>query len=270
MNVKAVVETILQKCNVPPMEQTCDQLIVGDWNAEVTGIATTFMATVDVIKEAAAKGANLIITHEPTFFTGWDKTEWLKDDPVYTGKQDLIHQHQINIWRFHDHMHWSTPDLIYDGLIRELGWETYQNADDKHCFTIPRMSVVNLAEFLEERLQVSASRIVGAVNGSVERVGFLVGGGSLGLGREEMPMELMNRANLDAIVCGEIYEWTLAAYVHDAAQLGMNKSLIVLGHNRTEEVGMKYLVNWLQALFPKIPVDFIEAGDPFIYHVKPL
>jgi putative NIF3 family GTP cyclohydrolase 1 type 2 len=265
MIVKNVVDTITRECKTPHFEKTCDLLIAGGWQSEVTGIATTFMATVDVIREAVSKGANLIITHEPTYFTGWDETDWLKDDPVYLEKLKLIRDNQINIWRFHDHMHITDPDLVYAGLIKELGWEEYRDPLEKHCFLIPKTTVKDLSEFLKDKLQVKISQIVGAVDGSVEQVGVLVGGGSLGLGREEMPMELMRKANLDMIVCGEILEWTLPAYVRDASQLGMNKSLIILGHNRTEEVGMKYLPDWLKTLFPEMPVWFVEAGEPFSY-----
>lgn len=75
----------------------------------------------------------------------------------------------------------------------------------------------------------------------------------------------MRNKQLDVIVGGEILEWTLCAYVRDAAQLGLNKSLIILGHNRTEEVGMKYLPAWLERLFPDMSISFIEAGEPFSY-----
>ena len=67
------------------------------------------------------------------------------------------------------------------------------------------------------------------------------------------------------IVCGEILEWTLAAYVRDAAQLGLNKALIILGHNRSEEVGMQHLPSWLEPLLPGIPIGFAAAGEPFEY-----
>jgi putative NIF3 family GTP cyclohydrolase 1 type 2 len=265
MNVKEVVDAIIAECKAPPLEKTCDLLMAGNWQSEVTGIATTFMATVDVIKAAALMGANLILTHEPTYFTGWDKTDWLQDDPVYLEKMKLIRESKVNIWRFHDHMHMTNPDLVYVGLLKELGWETYQDPSDKHCFIIPQTNVRDLSAFLKQKLQVKASQIVGNIDGSVERVSLLVGGGSLGLGRDEMPMELMRNSNLDCIVCGEILEWTLPAYVRDASQLGMNKVLIVLGHNRTEEVGMKHLPEWLQKLFPHIPISFVEAGEPFEY-----
>jgi len=265
MIVKDIVEAITSQCNPPPFERTCDLLMAGAWDSEVTGIVTTFMATVDVIRETVGRGANLIITHEPTFFTGRDATDWLQQDPVYLAKVKLIEENNLNIWRFHDHMHWSEPDLIYAGLIKELGWEAYHDPVGKHTFQIPRTSVGALSAFLKGKLGVKTAQIVGNTAGSVERVGVLVGGGSLGLGRDEMPMEYMREANLDAIVCGEILEWTLVAYTRDACQLGMNKSLIILGHNRTEEVGMKHLPAWLKGFLPEIPISFVESGEPFAY-----
>jgi putative NIF3 family GTP cyclohydrolase 1 type 2 len=223
------------------------------------------MATVDVIREAVDKGANMIITHEPTYFTSWEmeNTKWMEVDEVYQKKRALIEENKIIIWRFHDHMHTHDPDLIFVGMERELGWEDFKEPQRKHVYEIPRTTVRELTQSMSEKLSVSTPRIVGNPEDKVERVALLVGGGSLGLGREEMPMELMRKADLDAIVCGEILEWTLCAYARDASQLGFNKSLIILGHNRTEEAGMKYLPDWLSKLLPDMPITFIESGEPF-------
>ncbi|MBA4385610.1 MAG: hypothetical protein C0410_12805, partial [Anaerolinea sp.] len=225
----------------------------------------TFMATVDVIKSAISQGANLIITHEPTYFTGWDKTDWLQNDEVYLHKLKLINDHKINIWRFHDRMHMTRPDKIFEGIDKDLGWKKYGDPVFHHCYTIPATTVSELTKFLKTALNVKMARIVGEPNSNVERVGFLGGGGSLGLGREEMPAELIHEARLDALICGDITEWTTCAYVRDAAQLGFNKSMIILGHNRTEEAGMKHLPDWLSTLMPEMPINFIEAGEPFSY-----
>ncbi|MBN2502400.1 MAG: Nif3-like dinuclear metal center hexameric protein [Anaerolineales bacterium] len=266
MNIKEVVEQILTSCEIPRLEKTCDQLMAGDWDAEVTGIVTTFMATVDVIKDAVAKGANLIITHEPTYFTGLDQTDWLEGDEVYLLKKKLIDDNQINIWRFHDHMHFRRPDLIYVGLNKELGWADYAIPETMHCYEIPTTKVKELTAFFKEKFEMDVVQIIGEHDAEVKRVGILVGGGSLGLGSEQMPMEVMRNENLDVIVCGEILEWTLCAYVRDASQLGLNKSLIILGHNRTEEAGMKYLPDWLETFLPaELPISFSEAGEPFTY-----
>ena len=45
-----------------------DGFKAGDPTGQVRGIATTAMATMDVLTGAVKAGANLIITHEPTFF----------------------------------------------------------------------------------------------------------------------------------------------------------------------------------------------------------
>jgi putative NIF3 family GTP cyclohydrolase 1 type 2 len=265
MNVREVVDQIIAACHLPPAEQTCDVLAAGDWGSEVTGIVTTFMATADVIRDAVSKGANLIITHEPTYFTGADDTGWLQHDDVYLLKRKLIEDHQINIWRFHDHMHWAKPDMIYTGVNQELGWSQYTLPGRPHCYVIPAISVGALAAFFKEKLNVNVAQIVGDPDLIVRRLGILVGGGSLGYLSEQTPMTLMRDEQLDAIVCGEILEWTLVAYVRDAAQLGLKKALIILGHNRTEEAGMKHLPEWLRTALPDIPVQFSEAGEPFAY-----
>ena len=152
MKVKEVVDLIIKSCDTAPLTETCDRLMAGDWDAEVTGIASTFMATVDVIKDAISRGANLIITHEPTYYTGHDTTDWLAGDEVYVLKQKLITEHKLNIWRFHDHMHMTRPDLIYDGLDKELGWEKYRVPEKPHCYIIPRTTVGELSAFLKDAL----------------------------------------------------------------------------------------------------------------------
>jgi putative NIF3 family GTP cyclohydrolase 1 type 2 len=75
----------------------------------------------------------------------------------------------------------------------------------------------------------------------------------------------MNEENLDVIICGEITEWTLSAYVRDAAALGFNKAIIIVGHERSEEPGMKDLADRLQPLLAGIPVCFSDSGEPFVY-----
>lgn len=265
MNVKDVVETILNACAIERITKTCDQLITGDWNAEVTGIATTFMATPEVIRSAAERGANLIITHEPTFFTHADGREWLEGDEVYRRKLALIQDLGMNIWRFHDHIHSMNPDLIFEGVQRDLGWESYNDPANRFLYTIPPTTVPALAELLKKRLDIKSVRVIGNSEAQVQRVGLLIGGGSLGLGSDTMPMEMMRRHDLDVIIAGEILEWTLCAYARDAAQLGLNKAVIVAGHNRTEEAGMKHLPEWLSAILPGLPIFFVEAGDPYHY-----
>jgi putative NIF3 family GTP cyclohydrolase 1 type 2 len=267
MNVRQVVDVILAMNGGRTIENTCDQLIEGDWDQQVTSVVTTCMATIDVIRQSIAMGCNLIITHEPTYFTASDRLEWVKDDPVYQQKTALINDNRISIWRYHDHMHTGNTDLIYTGLLKDLGWTDYKNTEFPlpHCYTIPSTSVVDLIGFLKKTLGLKVVRVVGNLDMQCSRVGILVGGGSLGLGQEEMPARLMNDQQLDVMICGEITEWTLSAYVRDAAAMGFNKAMIIVGHERSEEPGMKELANSLKPLLKGTPVHFSGAEEPFTY-----
>jgi putative NIF3 family GTP cyclohydrolase 1 type 2 len=267
MNIREVADILLKLNGERKLEKTCDQLIEGSWEYNVTGVATTFMATVDVIRRAIAMGYNLIITHEPTYFTGIDRIDWIKNDPVYQQKKALIDDNKISIWRYHDHMHTGNEDLVYAGLLEDMGWKKYLNTDipQPHCYTIPPTTVSGLVKFLKKTLNMKVIQVVGNTEMKCSRVGILVGGGSLGLGDEKIPAELMHQQQLDVMICGEITEWTLSAYIRDAAALGFNKAMIVVGHERSEEPGMKKLANLLQPLLKEIPVRFLDSREPFIY-----
>ena len=49
-----------------------DNIIAGRAETAVKGIATTMMATLDVVQRAATAGKNMVITHEPTFYSHQD------------------------------------------------------------------------------------------------------------------------------------------------------------------------------------------------------
>jgi putative NIF3 family GTP cyclohydrolase 1 type 2 len=277
MRVGEIIDGIIRKTGVQrlPEERTCDHLMAGSLDHEVTKIGSTFMATVDVIREAAAQGVDFIITHEPTWFTGKDDTEWLQGDSVYLLKKQLIVETRMNIWRFHDHMHFDNDDGIFRGFDVETGWAKYRMAPDDSvpffrkgrfdsCYQLPKTTLRELAAFFKAQFAMPFVRIIGDPAMPVERVSVLMGGGSLGLGNEHMPMELMRARNLDVIICGEVTEWTLPAYVRDATQLGLNKAILILGHERSEEPGMKHLGAWLKPVTGDIPVVFLDAREPFI------
>jgi len=280
MTVRELTDAIIQKTGAPrlPEEHTCDRLISGSWDMEVTKIATTFMATVDVIRRAAEAGVNFIITHEPTWFTGMDGTDWLQEDEVYQAKKALIEQHNIAIWRFHDHMHMAREDGIFRGFEQELGWEQYRMAPPTTdtlgfgitgkpdgCYELPETTLRGLVELFKTKMNMNVVQIIGDPEMKVSRVGVLPGGGSLGLGTEHMPMRYMRLRNADVLICGDITEWTLPAYVRDARQLGFNRAILVLGHERSEEPGMKHLGSWLSDIVDGTPVVFLDAEEPFSY-----
>ena len=273
MTVQQIIDVVIRKTGLAPLpgNQTCDHLMTGSMDQEVHKIVTTFMATVDVIRKAIELGADMIITHEPTWFTGHDTTEWLQEDPVYLEKQRMISEAGLAIWRFHDHMHMAAEDGIYRGFDHKLGWKGYRLPDGPAeerfgaNYVIPQVTLAELAKEFKQKLDMDVVQIVGDPNMTVRRVGVMVGGGALGLGVEERPMQVMRKKALDVAICGDIVEWTLSAYIRDAAALGMNKGMLVLGHERSEEMGMEFLGDWLKDVLGDMEIVFVDSKEPFKY-----
>jgi putative NIF3 family GTP cyclohydrolase 1 type 2 len=242
---------------VNQVPETVDTFKTGDPTQPLTGIVTTFLASAAVISRAAELGANLIITHEPTFYNHLDDTDWLRADPVYQAKRRLIDTHGIAVWRFHDYWHRTQPDGIITGVLDRLGWEQTPDVQHPYVASIAPLSLAELAEQVKTQLGVASVRVTGPDDLICRRVGLLVGASG---GRSHI--EALRRDDVDAVICGEINEWETCEYVRDAVFFGRPRGLIVVGHAPSEEDGMKYLATWLRPHLPGVPIHHVPAGDP--------
>jgi len=258
--IQNVIDTIIESIPGAPREDTVDTVKSGDPSQPVTGIVTTFIATCQVIERAIELGANLIITHEPTYYTHRDEVAWLEGNPVYAFKRDLLERNGIVVWRFHDYWHMHRPDGITTGVLKQLGWASYADPDQRARCTIPATSLSELVATIKERLGIEAVRVAGDPSMICRHVALLVGAVP-----GEMQVEVLGQEGVDVLVCGETQEWTACEYVRDAACSGVHKALIVLGHANSEEPGMNWLVAWLRPRFPGLAIAHVPAGDPFRY-----
>jgi putative NIF3 family GTP cyclohydrolase 1 type 2 len=261
--IQDVIDAIIAAVPGAPLADSVDTFKSGDPTREVTGIVTAFISSVEVLRKAVALGANLIITHEPTYYDHRDREGWLSDDPVRTAKQAFIEQHKLTIWRFHDYWHMHQPDGIITGVAQALGWEPYLAADDQGYWpvaVIPPTPVGTLVEELKRRLSLSVVRAVIEPTMVSRRVGLLVGSPG-----SEAQIQAFRELELDTIIGGETAEWQLCEYVRDAIALDQPRALILLGHARSEEDGMKYLVEWLKPKVGAVPMTYVPVGNPFQY-----
>jgi len=255
---KEIIEQIKDFTNVQWSEETVDLIIAGNPDAVVTGIATTFMATMDVLKEAVNQDINFIITHEPTFYNHLDEVEHYEGDLVVEEKLRFIDEHGLVIWRFHDHIHRMQPDRIVSGMVKGLGWEKYLVKGENRVFTLPETTLKKLAEELSDHYGVSTVRVIGDPNLEINCAGLMVGCPGY-----MSQVKMFQREDIDVMIIGESREWETVEYVRDACSLGTKKGMIILGHVISEEDGMKYLVDELRVVFPEMNVRFIPAGNPF-------
>ncbi len=265
--IQDVVDLIISSIPGAPREGSVDTFKAGDPSRPATGIVSTFLATCDVIEAAAALGANLIVTHEPTYYNHLDETDWLADDPVYAYKRRLLDAHGIAVWRFHDYWHLYRPDGILTGFLKKLGWEQYPVSDSDRVdlpsiLEIPPTPLAELAAYCKERLEVfHPIQLVGDPSMTCRRVGLSLGAYG---GRGQIGFLGGAGRDVDVLLVGEINEWETSVYVQDARSMGRETSLLILGHANSEEPGMEYLVEWLQPRLPDVPVHHVPSGDPFV------
>ncbi len=254
-----VIAAIQEHVGVPWKTQTVDTFKAGNPETRVTGIAVTMMATLDVLQRAAAKGANLVITHEPTFYNHLDRPEGMdENDAVWKEKREFIEKNGLVVWRFHDHWHLRTPDGILAGVVKSLGWEKYQSAENPHLFTVPEITLEKLAADVAKQLDTPVLRVVG--NPAMKVTKLALSPGSAGFERETHALEM---ENVEVLLVGETREWETVEYAADAVAEGKRKALIVIGHVPSEQAGMEECARWLKIFVKNVPVEFVPTKQPF-------
>jgi putative NIF3 family GTP cyclohydrolase 1 type 2 len=250
-----IIGRIQKNVGVPWRAETVDTIKSGTPDTQVKGIATTMMATLDVVQRAAAAGKNMVITHEPTFYSHEDKTDALKDDPTYRFKQDFLDRNNMVVFRFHDHWHAHKPDGIATGMVEALGWAKNVDPRNPRQFLFDNLTLGDLATQMRDRLKIHAMRVVGDPNLKVHTVAA-----NWGYAGSSRPFA---RPDLDVLVIGEAREWELIEYAADTITSGKKKGLIVLGHIPSEQAGMINCANWLKTFISEVPIEFIPAPEPF-------
>ena len=235
-----------------------DRIIAGSADMPVTGIATTMMATFDALKAAAAEKLNLVITHEPTYWSHQDRLDQLQDDPLYRRKLDFIQEHRLIVYHFHDHWHARRPvDGINYGMARKMGWTGYMNAANNRRYDLPQTTLTGLMQSFKVRLKNRTLRAVGDPALPVSKVMTSWGNCS------SFPGIPFLDGDADVLVIGEAQDWDLIAYAQDLVAAGRKKGLIILGHVLSEQWGMEFCADWLKGLVREVPVRFLPLIEPY-------
>lgn len=257
LTVEQVIKGLCQ--TAPNPEGSVDGLIEGEMDWPVTGIATVFSATHEVIQQAAALGLNLIISHEGHYYSHHKMTSQLAD-PIFQHKASLIHSF-VSIYRYHDAIHRMQPDGIMTGLLRELEWDDFVESHQPAAsiLRMPEIKIEDIARHIKSRLGSPFVRIVGNYTNTCKRVGVLAGyrGGG------DLCIPLFHQEELDLIIAGEGPEWETPEYVRDAVAQGYSKAFMLIGHAESEQPGMKLLAETLAARYPELPVSFLPNTPLF-------
>jgi len=242
---------------VPWRTPTADEFKIGDPDAPITGITTTFMSTLDLLQRSIAARNNFVITHEPTFWSAADVVSDVRDDPLYNHKVNFLEKNKMVVWRFHDHWHAHRPDGIFAGWNKIMGWENYASPAANpfsHEYVIPETSLEELARDMQTKVKTRSMRLVGDPKLRVTKLAHA--GHYIQQCMQALP-------SVDVLIVFECREWEAAEYMRDAIASGQKKALIQLPHEGGEEAGMEECARWLRTLVTEVPIGFIPSGDPF-------
>jgi putative NIF3 family GTP cyclohydrolase 1 type 2 len=254
-----VIARIKKNIGVPWLLKTVDNLLTGAPETPVTGIASTMMATLDVVQRCAAKGLNMIVSHETPFYLHQDQTDDIKDDATLNYKLNFCRKHNIAIFHFHDHWHARHPDGIAQGMVNQLGWQkNVTDAADPKKLVFDGVPLARFAGDMAAKLNAKTIRVLGDPALPVRRVQT-----SWGYCSREGGIRLFSDPGVDVLICGETREWELVEYCQDSISSGNKKALIVVGHVLSEQGGMILCAEWIKSLVPEVPVEFVAAREPF-------
>lgn len=269
LTARQVVERIQKNSGAPWQAETLDTFKAGDPETPVKGIATTAMATMDVLRIASRENVNLVVTLEPTFFGRLDGQPPAAgapgrglagvgpDDPVHLAKKDFVRKNGLVVWRFTDHWRTRKPDPFATGLGAALEWSKFQAGDDPFRYDLPDGTLGSLADHLKRRLKARAGiRVIGDPQTRVRRIALLPGLSPLAASMKVLP-------DADVIVAGEVREWESVEYASDAVAAGQKKGMVLLGRVLSQDPGMNVCAQWLKTLIPEAPVRWIPTPDPY-------
>ncbi len=282
ITAQEIVDRIRQSIGAGWKADSVDTFKAGDPATRVTGIATTSLATLDVLDRAVKAGANMVITCEPTFYSRADTPTPPAGrgfgpatagatapppaaaarpapaaDPVFAAKADFINKHGLVVWRFSDNWRARRPDPFGTGLVEALGWSKLAAQDDPTRVQVPAVSIRDLVSSIKKQLGARGGiRVVGSADTMVKAVGVLPGSTPLKASLDLLPQ-------VDALVAGEVREWESVEYARDTIAAGGRKALVLVGRVLSESPGMNACAAWLKTIVPGVPATLIAAGDPY-------
>jgi putative NIF3 family GTP cyclohydrolase 1 type 2 len=255
-----------------------DGVLAGSPEIEVTGVITSFAATMEVLRRAVSSGNNTVVCREPPFYSHGEiaptayrsgpepSKELLAKDAVYIAKSEYIRSNKLVVMRFRDNWDARKIDGQLAGLTKALGWDSShlptiapKNSyrPGNNYFQIPTAPLGTVVRHIQTSLHARSIRVLGDQAAPIRKVALLPG-------YILIPdlQAAYAHGPIDLVVAGEAVEWEGVEYLQDMIAAKRTKAAILLGSEVSEEPGSGEMAAWLKT-FLKIPVEWIPAGEPF-------
>ena len=231
-------------------------LSIGSPDAEVSSVLLGLDCTPELVDEAVACGADMIVTHHPLIFSGLKRIS--PEDPVGNAVIKAVSA-GIAVYAAH-----TTADKVLAGvsgaMAVRLGLENVQVLDpEEECtglgvigdFPSPMTASEALA-YVKERFSLQVIRASRPVDGMIRRVALCGGSGSSLIGKAMS-------AGADLYITGDV------SYHHFFT--GGNFMIMDIGHYESEKDIVPILFSLLKKNFPNFAVRITENvnSNPIYY-----
>jgi putative NIF3 family GTP cyclohydrolase 1 type 2 len=251
----------------PGPEPSVDRVIAGDPEMPVRGIAVMWTPTWAALREAKAQGCNVVVTHEPTFFSHLDLDGFEeaagKISPAALNamsatrdeKLRWIERNGMVVIRCHDVLD-LMPGGVADSLVRKLGFSEAEVLVNEPYYRVVKVAPAQRADDLAKRLARAFGEIgqpgvafYGDPEKKVERLG-------LGTGYACEPWRFVELgADMCVTIDDRIKTWVETEWADDAGF-----PMIVIHHGTSEEWGVHTLHELIAQRFPELPVKLQVQG----------
>lgn len=243
-----------------PRHYACDWdnvgLLVGNQEKEIKKVYIALDATDEAIEEAAAAGADLLLTHHPMIFRGMKRIT--AEDFIGRRVIRLI-QEDMAYYAMHTNFDVKgMADLAADylHLTETRVLEVTCNSDDKEegigrygCLT-QEMSLGELCDMVKEVFSLENVKVFGDLKKRVSTAAL-----SPGSGKSVISNGL--RAGVDVLITGDIDHHEGI----DAVAQGM--AVIDAGHYGLEHIFIPYMKDYLNRRAPELEVEIQPLTFPF-------
>ena len=248
-------------------EPSVDRIVIGNPDMEVKKIGTAWMPYWKTLKSAHERGVNVMVVHEPAFYTHWDldADTWDYYDaptPARENYFDLrdkkkawLEDKHMAIIRCHDVLdkipEWGIPFAFGQAMGFEnkdiIRSKTYYN-----IYGIETKPAIEVAREIAGKLK-SLNQPGVAFYGDENRPVSSVG---LGTGCISDPLDYAElEPDMYISIDDAVQTWTQTTYAEDSG-----KPLVVVNHGTSEEAGARSLNRHLKTVYPDIDVIHFNEG----------
>lgn len=216
---------VMEKAAPNNLKESYDNvgLMIGDRNEEVKGILVALDATLEVIEEAKAKDANLILTHHPILYL---KPSTITMDTLQGEKIIRLIRENINVYACHTNL-----DVVEGGLtdkaLELLGFPKGKIMDinpvnpsagvGRIVKLEEEMTLKEVCSLVRSKLSIPYMRVAGDPYKKIKTIAVLNGSG-------EDLMKKAYKMGADLFITGD----TTYHYVSDYKEMGM--AVVDIGH----------------------------------------